>query len=71
VIILKIKIKKDKWIVSFDVVVLECDIEKVGDIFIVVFLLENKKIRLKTQYLDETFKILEKIFNRRNQYQYR
>jgi hypothetical protein len=71
VVILKIKIKKDKWIVSFDVVVLECDIEKVDDIFIVVFLLENKKIRLKTQYLDETFKILEKIFNRRNQYQYR
>lgn len=67
---MKIRIKKDKWIVSFDVMVLECDIEKVDDIFIIVFSLEDKKIRLRTQYLDETFKILEKIFNRRDRYKY-
>ncbi len=67
---MKIRIKNDKWIVSFDTTILECDIEKVGDVFIVVFLLGNKRIRLKTHYPNETFKILEKIFNRRNGYKY-
>ncbi len=68
--VLKIRIKNEKWLVSFNTMILECDIEKNGDLFIVTFSLENKRIRLKTHYLDETFKTLEKIFNRRSSHNY-
>lgn len=61
---MKIVFKRGKWFVAFSEAVLVCDINQVDDKFIVSFDTNGKRISLHTRNLDETFRVLEGIYDR-------
>lgn len=67
---MKMAFKRGKWFVAFKETVLVCDINQVEDRFIVSFDTNGKRITLHTKNLDETFKILEGIYDRNSLIKY-
>lgn len=61
---MRIAFKKGKWFVAFKETVLVCDINHVGDRYIVSYESKCKRVTLHTRNLDETFKVLEGIYDR-------
>jgi hypothetical protein len=59
---MKVSLKGDKWVVKFDCITLEFNIIRVGDLYSVIFHLNNKIIKINTTNLDETFLSLNRVF---------
>lgn len=58
---MKLSYKKGKWIVSIMDKVFVCEIVKVDEKFYVTFEKDGKKITIRTNNLDYTFKAIEDI----------
>jgi len=67
---MKIAFKKGKWFVAFKETVLVCDIEQSEEKYLVSFETNGKRITLHTKNLDDTFKVLEGIYDRNTDVEY-
>lgn len=67
---MKIAFKKGKWFVAFKETVLVCDIKQSEEKYLVSFETNGKRITLHTKNLDDTFKVLEGIYDRNTDVEY-
>ena len=67
---MKIAFKNGKWFGAFKETVLVCDINQSDEKYLVSFEANGKRITLHTKNLDETFKILEGIYDRNTNVKY-
>lgn len=61
---MKILIRNKKWETTFNRVTLICEVKNLNKIFNIKFSYNGNEITIKSNNLDNTFKYLEKIFNK-------
>ena len=60
---MRMLIKDNKWITSFENITITFDVEYGDEISDISFFYEGKRVHIKSNDIDKTFRYLEKIFN--------